>query len=143
MTDPNVRPDRQEPLIGVDHGGLGNVKIRDLLLRFAFGAGISVGAGVLALVVNPVVAGMFLAFPAILPATITLIEKREDTAEAVMDVQGAAIGACALLPFAAVAGFLLRRTGALLSLTAALIAWILVSLTGYLAVEMRLRRIRR
>jgi hypothetical protein len=130
----------QEPLVGADPGRLKDVKTQDLLVRFAFGAAISLSAGVVSIAVNPVAGGMFLAFPAILPATITLIEKREGTAHAVADVQGAVIGAGALAPFAVVAGALLRRTGAPLALPAALVAWLLAAGAGYLAVEPARRR---
>jgi len=133
-------PTAEEPLIGADPGKLGDVKAHEMLLRFAFGAAISLGAGAVSIVVNPVAGGMFLAFPAILPATLTLIEKREGTAEAVTDVEGAAIGAAALVPFAAVGGYLLRTTGAPLSLTLAFLTWLVASIVGYLAVETFLRR---
>ena len=140
MNEPFRRGEDHEPLIGADPGRLQEVKPHELLLRFVFGAGISLAAGLVSILVNPIAGGMFLAFPAILPATITLIEKRDGTAEAVTDVEGAVIGASALLPFAAAAGFLLRRTGAPLALIIALIVWLLTALAVYFLLEIPLRR---
>jgi hypothetical protein len=137
MTD---APAANEPFMGAEFSKLGDVKAHELLTRFAFGAAISLGAGIASIVVNPVAGGMFLAFPAILPATLTLIEKREGTSAAVTDVQGAVIGAAALAPFAVVGGSLLRTTGAPVALTLALVTWLTVSVGGYLGVEAVLRR---
>ena len=60
---------------GIDLGKLREVVPRDLALRFAFGAGISIIAGLAGLLVSSRFGGMFLAFPAILPATLTLLEE--------------------------------------------------------------------
>jgi hypothetical protein len=132
-------PAEETPLFGAEPGRLKNVKLRDLLVRFAFGAMISFAAGIISIVVNPVAGGMFLAFPAILPATITLIEKREGTDEAVADTQGSVIGAGGLVFFALTVGLLLPRTDAPVALLAAFVAWLLASFAGYVLVE-RFRR---
>ena len=47
------------------------------VVRFVFGGAITVGAGLLARKFGPAVGGLFLAFPAIFPASATLIEKHE------------------------------------------------------------------
>src|SRR5438876_639488 len=78
---------------GIDLGKLREVVPRDLALRFAFGAGISIIAGLAGLLVSSRFGGMFLAFPAILPATLTLLEEKDGTEHAVHDVRGAALGA--------------------------------------------------
>ena len=49
----------------------------ELFVRFLFGGLITAGAGVIARKFGPVVGGLFLAFPAIFPASATLIEKHE------------------------------------------------------------------
>jgi hypothetical protein len=78
--------------------------------------------------------GIFLAFPAILPASLTLIEKKEDTDRAVGDIKGAVLGSAGLLLFAAVVHFGIARLG-VLALAAAVAAWLLVSLSLYLLVR--------
>ena len=130
---------RSEPFFGIDPAELKKIRGRDMALRFAFGAAVSIATGVVSLVFNPVAGGMFLAFPAILPATVTLIEKKESTAEAVKDVQGATVGAFGLAVFAVVAGAGLRRTSAVVALGAATAAWLILSGVVYLAVEAVLR----
>jgi hypothetical protein len=80
---------------------LKEVEPGDLLVRIAFGALISVIAGVVSLVWNAKAGGMFLAFPAILPATLTLIEKKESKREAEQDDEGALLGSVAMFSFAA------------------------------------------
>src|SRR2546423_3977597 len=50
---------------------------KELLLRFSFGGAMTALTGVIALEFGPVIGGLFLAFPAILPATLTLVEKHE------------------------------------------------------------------
>jgi len=47
----------------------------EVVLRVLFGGLATVGTGVIAKAYGPVVGGLFLAFPAIFPATATLVEK--------------------------------------------------------------------
>lgn len=82
---------------------LKEVGASDLRIRFAFGALISIVAGVVAPVWNGKAGGMFLAFPAILPATLTLIEKKQSKLEAEEDDEGAMLGSVAMFAFAATA----------------------------------------
>ena len=49
----------------------------ELVLRFFFGALVTVIIGIIAKNFGPTIGGLFLAFPAIFPATATLIEKHE------------------------------------------------------------------
>ena len=140
MSQPG-RPDgTDEPLFGINPGKLKKVRGRDLVVRFAFGAAVSVVAGVVSLVFNPVVGGVFLAFPAILPASVTLIEQKESTAQAAHDIEGAAIGALGLAVFALVARTVLRHTTAIIALGGATTAWLVSSAALYVVVETRLRR---
>lgn len=119
------------PLFGLDLQELHNVSLPELAVRFAFGAGISVAAGLGARFLGTVVGGLLLAFPAVLPAAVTLVEKREGTDAAVHDVGGAMFGAVGLIAFAAVASRMLRATAAPLALLAALFAWTVVSIGLY------------
>jgi hypothetical protein len=124
-----------EQLVGVDLNKLRSIRPRELAMRFAFGAAISVIAALIGLAFNQTVGGMFLAFPAILPATVTLIEKKEGTKEATMDVEGAVAGAAGLIAFALVCIYGLRRDSAAPVLLLAFCAWAAVALIVYLAVQ--------
>jgi hypothetical protein len=130
----------QEPFFAAEPGNLKKVRGRDFAVRFAFGAAVSIVAGMVSLTFNPVLGGLFLAFPAILPASVTLIEQKESTDDAVHDVEGATIGALGLAVFAVVARAGLRHTTALLALGAATAAWLASSCTIYVVVEMVVRQ---
>ena len=58
-------------------GALAKTKWYEYLVRFAFGGAITVTAGILAKHFGPVFGGLFLAFPAIFPASATLVAKHE------------------------------------------------------------------
>ncbi|HEY2813724.1 MAG TPA: DUF3147 family protein [Acidimicrobiales bacterium] len=103
-------------------------------VRFAFGAGMSVVAGLAGNVFSPVVGGMFLAFPAILPATLTLLEKKHGTEAAVHDDRGAVLGAIGLVAFALVAAALFTVVAPAFVLIAATVAWAVAAVAVYLAV---------
>ena len=47
----------------------------EYVVRFVLGGGMTVTAGLIAARFGPVIGGLFLAFPAIFPASATLIEK--------------------------------------------------------------------
>ncbi|MBV9100448.1 MAG: nicotinamide-nucleotide amidohydrolase family protein [Candidatus Dormibacteraeota bacterium] len=100
------------------------------LIRFGFGAAVSVLAAVLGLAGGHRFGGLFLAFPAILPAALTLLEKKEGLAQAVSDVRGAVIGAVGMLAFAVVAAQLMRSATPV-ALPAALGAWVITSAAVY------------
>jgi hypothetical protein len=72
-----------------------------LALRFGFGGAITMATQLIARAFGPEVAGLFLAFPAILPASLTLIREDEGPAAAANDALGAVAGSVALLLFAA------------------------------------------
>jgi hypothetical protein len=121
------------PVPKLNPQGLKGKKPKDYLLRFIFGASISAAAALIGLKF-PVFGGMFLAFPAILPASLTLIERDSGTAEAAIDAEGAIFGALGLLAFALVAAFGIKPFGAIPALIAAAIAWLVVALGTYSAV---------
>jgi hypothetical protein len=121
------------PIPRIDPEGLEGKKPKDYLVRFAFGAAISLTAALISLKFQ-VLGGMFLAFPAILPASLTLVERDAGREEASIDAQGAIIGAVGLLAFALVAAFGISRVGAIPALLAAALAWLAVSLSIYAGV---------
>jgi hypothetical protein len=135
-----LRPSRRRDagrarFVEVSLGELRTVPRRDLYLRFAFGAAISTVASVVAILLGVRAGGLLLAFPAILPATLTLIE-REDTHEKAMeDDVGSVLGAVSLAGFAALAWWLLRTAGAVVALPVACAGWFVSSLALYAVVR--------
>jgi hypothetical protein len=108
------------------------VRARDLLVRFVFGAITSAVAAVVTLAFGPRAGGIFLAFPAILAATVTLIEDEESASEAREDARGAIVGSIALAVFAACAAALFGEIAGGLALAAASGAWCVVAIGLYL-----------
>jgi uncharacterized YccA/Bax inhibitor family protein len=68
-----------------------------------------------------------------LPASLTLVERDSGRKEAVIDAEGAIIGALGLLAFALVAAFGIQPLGAVPALITAAIAWLVVSIGTYSA----------
>lgn len=100
----------------------------DYVLRFLFGGAITAFAGFLAATFGPAVGGLFLAFPAILPASVTLIQRHDDRQEAAIDSLGAAIGTIGLVGFALIVWTFASRGAAWLVLGGAMIVWLVVSI---------------
>ena len=113
--------------VGSDTGRLRSIRPRDLAVRFAFGAAVSVVAGIVGFTVGEPAGGVLLAFPAILPAALTLIESREGTSTAVSDVRGAVVGALGMLGFAVAVVVLSGRIPVLVALLVATVTWAALS----------------
>src|SRR5947209_19336738 len=101
-----------------------------LFYRFGAGALTSIAAGALTLAFGERVGGIFLAFPAILAASLTLIEK-EEAPTAREDARGATVGGAALALFAGVAALTLGHLAGALALLSATAAWLIAALIGY------------
>jgi hypothetical protein len=100
--------------IQIDPTVLKEIRWYQILVRFCIGGLITAATGIIAKRYGPAVGGLFLAFPAIFPASATLIEKHElqKKAEAgvsgvrqarravSVDAAGASIGSIGLLFFA-------------------------------------------
>lgn len=124
--------------IKVDASALREIRWYQYAVRFIFGGLITAIAGLIAGHFGPVIGGLFLAFPAIFPASATLIEKHEKerkrehgfngtarAAEAVsVDAAGAAMGTLSLAIFALVAWRLILSYSAWLALTIAALVWL-------------------
>ena len=109
--------------------------------RFLLGGLITVWAGLIAEKWGPSVGGLFLAFPAIFPASATLIEKHERESKqakgltgaqraknaAAVDAAGASIGSIGLVVFALVGSMFLPGRSAPLVLLLGTFAWFLAS----------------
>ena len=97
------------------------------LLRFAFGGVVTALAGYVSHVFGPAFGGLLLAFPAILPATLTLVKQESGDSAAVDDARGARLGAVALVAFAAAAWLGATRVPAAINLLIALCVWLVLS----------------
>jgi hypothetical protein len=125
-------------VIQIDFKALRRTRWHEYLIRFFFGGLITALAGWLASRFGPVVGGLFLAFPAIFPASATLLEKHEERKKrnagirltlrgrlaAALDARGAAMGALSLIAFAVVIWKLLPRANCLATLSLALAIWL-------------------
>ena len=114
---------------------------REYATRFFFGGLVTVLAGLIAKHFGPVVGGLFLAFPAIFPASATFIEeqkKQQDRSSArpekqaevsvAADAAGAAAGSIALAAFAATVWRFLPAHSSWFTLGAATLAWFAVAM---------------
>lgn len=123
---------------------LRRTKWYELALRIGFGGLITVATGLIAKRFGPVVGGLFLAFPAIFPASATLVEKheREKKERAGIDgtvrarnavsveARGSIIGCVGLAAFALVVWkFLVLWRPSWLVLLVATVIWLISSVT--------------
>jgi hypothetical protein len=128
-------------IVDVDFASLKSTKPHEYALRFLFGGIVTVTAGIIATRFGPGIGGLFLAFPAIFPASATLIENHEKQSKqkagydgarrgrtaAGLDAAGTFLGALGLLLFAFVIYRLLPRQDPLLTLAIASLAWLTLS----------------
>lgn len=110
-------------------------------IRFFIGGAITALTGIIAKKYGPTVGGLFLAFPAIFPASATLIEKHEKErkekalmppgfrgqAAVALDALGATMGAVGLIVFAVLAWIAFPVHEAWAVLLGATVAWFVVS----------------
>src|SRR5690348_11138739 len=117
----------------------------EFAIRFLFGGAITVVAGLIAKHYGPVFGGLFLAFPAIFPASATLVETHETRKKkqagiprtlrgrfaAALDARGTALGTIGLASFALIVWKLLPAWNAAATLLVALGVWFLVSVSAW------------
>jgi hypothetical protein len=97
-------------------------------VRFVFGGAITVLTGLIGRAWGPWIAGLFLAFPAILPASLTLVKQHDGRRQAIEDARGARLATVGLWAFAAVVIVLAGRSTPSIVLVAATLAWLFVAL---------------
>jgi hypothetical protein len=114
---------------------IGTHRARDYIIRFCFGAAISLVAGLIGMKFGPRLGGVFLAFPAILPASLTLIAKKEGNDPAARDSIGAVLGAIAMIAFAVIVSLWVVRLGVVPALAIGLVVWLIVAVALYALVE--------
>lgn len=121
---------RTRPQLELDK--LKQLNKKETLVRFGFGAATSALAGVLSILFGPVIGGVFLAFPAILLASLTLVADEEGRSAARDEARGAGAGALGLIGFAVIGMKLLSRHSSVLSCAAATGCWVLIGYGTYL-----------
>jgi Protein of unknown function (DUF3147) len=127
--------------IKVDPSVIGRTRWYEYAIRFLFGGLITAVAGIIAKKFGPGVGGLFLAFPAIFPASATLIEKHERQRKeekglrgtrrgkeaASVDAAGSAMGSVGLLVFALIVWRFAPHYSTWLVLMSATLAWLTLS----------------
>ncbi len=131
--------------VSLNAAALKQTRWYEYLIRFVFGGAITVIAALIAKHFGPMLGGLFLAFPAIFPASATLIESHEKERKeqhgldgtargrkaVSLDATGAAIGSIGLAAFALLAWFMLPAHSTLLVLALATAAWFLISFAAW------------
>jgi hypothetical protein len=116
-------------------------------LRFAFGGVVTALTGLVAKIFGPEIGGLFLAFPAIFPASATLIEKHERKKKeraglagikrgrtaAGIDAAGAAVGTIGLAIFGLLVWKLLPFCATPILLVTTTAAWLATSVLAWYA----------
>ena len=141
--------------ISVNLSALRRTKFHEYAIRFFFGGAVTVVAGLVAKEFGPVLGGLFLAFPAIFPASATLLEKHERQKKlragirqttrgkraAGLDAFGAAQACVGLAVFALIVWRLVPGNSPAVILMFATVAWFAVSVTLWLTQKsVRLRK---
>jgi Protein of unknown function (DUF3147) len=117
----------------------------EYLIRFVLGGAMTVITGIIATRFGPVVGGLFLAFPAIFPASATLIEKHERERKekaglagarrgkesAALDAAGATLGSLGLAAFALII-WLMVEQAPYLALVLATLGWLVVAVLAWI-----------
>lgn len=110
----------------LDPAGLKKTKLWEYVVRFVFGGVITVLAGLVAKRWGPVIGGLFLAFPAILPASLTLVSQHDGRRRAVDDARGGRLGSVGLIGFAGVVWMAATTWPPVAVLVAATFAWLAI-----------------
>ncbi len=126
--------------ISLDPAAVRKVRPHEVAERFAFGAGIALLAGLVGMRFGHRIGGAFLAFPAVLPAALSLVEKREGESRADVDAGGALIGATAMVGFALASHLVIGRAP-MLGLALGWLAWLALAGFLYAATRSVLRRV--
>lgn len=129
------------PKVSIKLSAVKQTKWYEYLVRFVFGGLITVMAGLIAEKYGPVIGGLFLAFPSIFPASVTLVQTHEEEQKknegvsgkklsrkvAGVVAAGTALGSFGLFSFGMVIWQLSPRWAPWLVLLAALVVWLVVN----------------
>jgi len=128
--------------IRLNPSALANTRWPEYMSRFLIGGATTALAGVVAKEFGPSIGGLFLAFPAIFPASATLIEKHEKERKheahehgtrrgrkaAALDSAGASMGALGLIIFAVLVWKLIGELSPWIAVLIATLSWLAVSI---------------
>lgn len=153
MEDNRVDPDlslgkergAKQMRMSLDFSSLRRVKYHEYAVRFLLGGLVTLATGLIAHSFGAAIGGLFLAFPAIFPASCTLVEKHEAEKKknrglrgtvrgrkaAALDSFGAALGSIGLAGFAVVGWRCFPTYAAALVLFSATFTWLAISLAAW------------
>jgi Protein of unknown function (DUF3147) len=127
----------------VDVGALKQGHWYQFVVRFILGGAVTVATGLVARHWGPLIGGLFLSFPAIFPASASLLEqhqtekklragiacRRRGRKAAALDAAGAVLGGCGLIAFGLAAWFGLCALAPGGALFLAAMAWLVVAVS--------------
>ena len=133
-------------IVQVRFAAIKGIKPHEWIIRFVFGGLVCVIAGLIAQRFGPVIGGFFLAFPAIFPASASLVEAHEEQHKArsgfdgtnrgrivaAIDALGTAMGCIGLAGFALVFWIWLPRTGIIQTFILATLVWLTLAVGVWL-----------
>ncbi len=142
--------------IRFDTSEVGESRWYEYFVRFVFGGAVTALAGIIAKHWGPEIGGLFLAFPAIFPATATLIQKNEERKKkqlgqegvnrgreaAGLDATGATIGSIGLMTFSVTVWRTIPDYPLSIVLPGATLAWLISSVAAWEMWQIVRRRIR-
>ena len=110
---------------------LAKTSLTQYLLRFGFGGAVALAASAVGEAWGPHVGGLFLAFPALLPAGLTLVKQHDGRSAAADDARGALLGSLGLISFGITIWSAASWLAPWLVLTLALAIWASVSVGAW------------
>jgi hypothetical protein len=130
------------------------IRAHEWAIRFVFGGGVCVAAGLIAQRFGPQIGGLFLAFPAIFPAGASLVEAHERRHKAKagldgtmrgrtvagVDAAGAALGSIGLAGFAVVCWLCLPRLETIVVFLLAIFVWFAAAILAWWVRKRRIFR---
>ena len=133
-------------IIKFNLAALKETSAKDYVIRFVLGGITTVAAGMIATKFGPTVGGLFLAFPAIFPATATLIAEQQTSKKereglsgvvrgrlaAALEARGTSLGAPALAIFLLIVWLLVKKYSPSAVLLIATIAWLVAAVSIWL-----------
>jgi hypothetical protein len=100
-------------------------------LRYVFGGIVTAGVGLITHQWGPIVGGLFLGFPSIFPASITLVKEHDGRAKAIDDARGARLGSLGLMAFGFAVWSTSRSWPPSVVLGVATAVWLVVDLAAW------------
>ena len=141
-------------IVRLNPAALRQITWQQYMVRFLMGGIVTALAGLIAKKFGAGIGGLFLAYPAILPATVTLVEKHERQRKgrlglsgakrgrvaASLEAVGTSRGSIGLFAFASLVWELLPEHSASLVLAGSAFAWLAISFMVWQALKARRRK---